>query len=69
MSIKTIRIPVSELYKLAEQMNEDRMTEVKISIIDAQLDQGHISPPFAHFEAFDSDGTAYDYGSVDSASD
>jgi hypothetical protein len=50
-------------------MNEDRMTEVKISIIDAQLDQGHISPPFAHFEAFDSDGTAYDYGSVDSASD
>lgn len=63
--MKDIQIYIPALLKKAQEMLNDDMVTVHLSIADEANDQGEVFPPFLHFEAFLNDGSVRDYESID----
>jgi hypothetical protein len=63
--MKGIQIYIPALLKKTQEMLNDDMVTVYLSIADEAEDQGEVSPPFLHFEAFMNDGSVRDYESID----
>jgi len=67
--MKGIQIYIPALLKKTQEMLNDNMVTVCLSIADEAKDQGEVFPPFLHFEAFMNDGSARDYESIDGVPD
>lgn len=63
--MKSIIVNVPELIKKVQELSRDKMTYVKISIVNESMDQNIFYPSCLHFEAYSSDGYPLDYESID----
>lgn len=63
--MKSITVHIPALLKKIQEMSNDQMESVKLEISDKVADQDNVFPAFLHFEAYDKDGFAEDYESVD----
>ena len=66
--MKCIRVPMEPLLKKVQEIANENMTSIKLSINDESIDQSELFPSFLHFEGYAKDGTATDYESIDSIS-
>lgn len=64
--MKSIQVNIPELLRKIQQMENENMETVKLSIHDEILDQNSQFPAFLYLEAYTKDGFIADYDSIDS---
>lgn len=63
--MKSITVHVPALLKKVQEMSNDNMENVKLTVSDRVTDRDKVFPAFLHFEAHTKDGFVEDYESID----
>lgn len=63
--MKSITVHVPALLRRVQEMANDNMENVKITVCEKVTDQDKVFPAFLHFEAHTMDGFVEDYESID----
>lgn len=63
--MKSIMVHIPALLERVQKMSNDNMENVELTICDKMTDQDRVFPAFVHFGAYNADGFAEDYESVD----
>ncbi|MFJ5717302.1 hypothetical protein [Neobacillus sp. NPDC093127] len=60
-----ITVKVSELLKMANELNKDKIEYVEIEILEEQEFDGETIPAILHFDAYDGHGGGIDYNGIE----
>lgn len=61
----TITVKVSDLLKMANELKEDNIDFVEISILEEDEIKGEVIPATLHFSAYDGHGGGVDYEGIE----
>jgi hypothetical protein len=66
--MKSIHLHIPALLSKIQEMSNDNMENVKLTMCEEVIDQDIFYPALIHFEGYTNDGVVADYESIDSLS-